>query len=109
MKLDDKLYLDRFNTDQQIHIKIADPEVCLKQCQDKPCTRECAPLMFMIGMKRKRGYLSLTRVAWNAALAVLVVPLAIFFGITRVVVLAYHGKMGKYPTRLPDDKTGNKP
>lgn len=40
MKLDDKLYLVRFNTDKQIHIKIMDPGVCLK-CQDKPCTRIC--------------------------------------------------------------------
>lgn len=40
MKLDDKLYLVRFNTDKQNHIKIADNDVCVK-CQDKPCTRVC--------------------------------------------------------------------
>ena len=33
MKLDDKLYLIRYNTDKQSHIKIADDDVCLKQCK----------------------------------------------------------------------------
>ena len=41
MKLDDKLYLVRFNTDKQSHIKIIDPEVCSKKCEDMPCTRIC--------------------------------------------------------------------
>jgi len=40
MKLDDKLYLVRFNTDKLNHIKIKNGDVCLK-CQDKVCTFIC--------------------------------------------------------------------
>ncbi|NMA69771.1 MAG: 4Fe-4S dicluster domain-containing protein [Desulfitobacterium sp.] len=40
MKLDDKLYLVRFNTDTLNHIKIKNPDLCLK-CKDKVCTFIC--------------------------------------------------------------------
>lgn len=41
MKLDDKLYLIRFNTDKRSHIKILDQDVCAKECEDRACTRIC--------------------------------------------------------------------
>ncbi|NLP44420.1 MAG: 4Fe-4S dicluster domain-containing protein [Peptococcaceae bacterium] len=40
MKLDDKLYLVRFNTDKLNHIKILNNDVCLR-CETKPCTFIC--------------------------------------------------------------------
>lgn len=40
MDINDKLYLIRYKTDRQSHIKVADSDVCIK-CQDKPCTRFC--------------------------------------------------------------------
>ncbi len=40
MKLEDKLYLDKFVWDEQSHIEIVDQEVC-RRCPDKPCTIVC--------------------------------------------------------------------
>lgn len=40
MKLDDKLFLVRFNTDKVSHIRIIDPQVCI-QNEDRNCTRIC--------------------------------------------------------------------
>ncbi|AFQ44426.1 ferredoxin family protein [Desulfosporosinus meridiei] len=54
MKLDDKLYLVRFNTDKLSHIKIANPSVCLQQCQDKPCTRFCPAHVYDWDEEEKR-------------------------------------------------------
>jgi len=53
-KLDDKLYLIRFNTDKQSHIKILDPEVCLKECGDRPCTRICPAHVYHWDEEEKR-------------------------------------------------------
>ena len=39
--IEDKLYLNRFITDNESHLKIRDPKVCLKECKDKPCTFTC--------------------------------------------------------------------
>ncbi len=41
MKLDDKLYLIRYNTDKESHITIAEDDVCRKECKHKPCTFIC--------------------------------------------------------------------
>ncbi|MHB1651991.1 MAG: ferredoxin family protein [Desulfitobacteriaceae bacterium] len=53
MKLEDKLYLVRFNTDKQNHIRIADGDVCLK-CQDKPCTLICPAHVYDWDNEEKR-------------------------------------------------------
>lgn len=53
MKLDDKLYLIRFNTDKQSHIKILDQEACL-QCEDMPCTRICPAHVYHWDEEEKR-------------------------------------------------------
>ena len=37
MKLEDKLYLLKFNWDEQSHIDIVSQDVCAR-CPDKPCT-----------------------------------------------------------------------
>ncbi|MFQ5949088.1 MAG: ferredoxin family protein [Nitrospiria bacterium] len=40
MRLEDKLFLDKYRVDSESHLKIKDPEVCL-QCADKQCTLVC--------------------------------------------------------------------
>lgn len=54
MKLEDKLYLGRFNTDKLNHIKIIDPLVCLEKCPDKPCTRFCPSHVYQWDEEAKR-------------------------------------------------------
>ena len=41
MSIEDKLFLDRFQVDDQSHIKILNPEICLQDCQDQPCLYFC--------------------------------------------------------------------
>ena len=41
MKLEDKLFLDRFRVDTESHLKIIDGDRCLKECKDKPCVNFC--------------------------------------------------------------------
>ena len=40
MKLEDKLYLLKFNWDEKSHIDIVSQDVCAR-CPDKPCTIVC--------------------------------------------------------------------
>lgn len=40
VNIDDKLFLNTYNTDTIAHIKIIDQSVCAK-CKDKPCTYLC--------------------------------------------------------------------
>jgi len=40
MRLEDKLFLDKYRVDTESHLKIKDPEVCL-QCKDQQCTLIC--------------------------------------------------------------------
>jgi ferredoxin like protein len=40
MKIEEKLYLVRYNTDEESHLEIISQEVCEK-CADKPCTFMC--------------------------------------------------------------------
>lgn len=41
MSLEDKLYLDRFQVDEEPHLVIKDQSVCMQDCQDQPCLSIC--------------------------------------------------------------------
>ena len=41
MNLTDKLYLNRYITDGESHLKIRNPDECLKNCEAKYCTYVC--------------------------------------------------------------------
>jgi len=45
MKIEDKLYLLKFNWDAQSHIEIVDQDVC-RRCPDKPCTFLCPAAVY---------------------------------------------------------------
>ncbi len=40
MKIEDRLFLDRFKVDEESHLKITDPSKC-KQCKDQSCLFLC--------------------------------------------------------------------
>ncbi len=40
MKIEDKLFLDRFRVEEESHLKITDADKC-KQCEDQPCLNLC--------------------------------------------------------------------
>lgn len=41
MKLEDKLFLDRFKVDTESHLKIIDGDRCIRDCEEKPCLNFC--------------------------------------------------------------------
>jgi len=42
MKIEDKLFLDRFKVDEaDSHLKIIDPQVCMNKCKGQPCLYFC--------------------------------------------------------------------
>ncbi|MHB8172820.1 MAG: ferredoxin family protein [Thermincolia bacterium] len=41
MKIDDKLFLNRFLPDSESHLKIISRGECLHDCMEKPCTIFC--------------------------------------------------------------------
>ena len=41
MKIEDKLFLDRFKVGEESHLRIVDGEKCTKECQDQPCLYFC--------------------------------------------------------------------
>lgn len=40
VNIDDKLYMDRYNTDIYSHLAVKDQDIC-KKCEGKPCTTLC--------------------------------------------------------------------
>ena len=41
MRIEDKLFLDRFKVDSESHLRIVDGEKCLKQCREQACLYLC--------------------------------------------------------------------
>jgi len=41
MKIEDKLFLDRFKVDEESHLKIIDSQKCMKDCPEQPCLYLC--------------------------------------------------------------------
>jgi len=41
MKIEDKLFLDRFKVNQESHLRIIDGEKCMKDCHEQPCLYLC--------------------------------------------------------------------
>lgn len=46
MKIEDKLFLNRFQADKHSHLKIVDKDACLK-CDNKPCTYICPAKVYV--------------------------------------------------------------
>jgi ferredoxin like protein len=41
MKIEDKLFLNRFKVDEESHLKIKDPKKCVEECKDQSCLYLC--------------------------------------------------------------------
>lgn len=53
MRLEDKLFLDKYRVDSESHLRIKDPEVCL-QCKEKQCTLVCPAGVYKWDSDRKK-------------------------------------------------------
>lgn len=54
LSIKDKLYKDRFKPDKVSHLIIKDPEVCLRHCAEKWCTRFCPAEVYEWEEEQKR-------------------------------------------------------
>lgn len=52
VKVEDKLFLDRFRVDEEPHIRIIDGSVCLEKCQDQPCLYICPANVYKLEKDR---------------------------------------------------------
>ena len=41
MKVEDKLFLNRFRVEEESHLRIVDGSLCWKECADQPCLYFC--------------------------------------------------------------------
>jgi len=46
--IEDKLFLDRFQVDGESHLKILNPEVCVRDCEDQPCLTICPARVYTL-------------------------------------------------------------
>ncbi|MBE3572703.1 MAG: 4Fe-4S dicluster domain-containing protein [Moorella humiferrea] len=53
MRLEDKLFLNRYQTDKRPHLRIKDREVCL-HCDGRPCTFICPARVYVWNEKEGR-------------------------------------------------------
>ncbi|AOQ22560.1 Ferredoxin-like protein FixX [Moorella thermoacetica] len=53
MRLEDKLFLNRYQTDKHPHLRIKDREVC-RHCEGKPCTFICPARVYVWNEREER-------------------------------------------------------
>ncbi len=52
MKIEDKLFLDRFKVDEESHLKIVDSDKCIKECVGQPCLFICPANVYRLERDR---------------------------------------------------------
>lgn len=52
--VEEKLGLLTFKNDSQSHISIPNPDICLNQCRDKPCTKVCPAKVYVWEESQKK-------------------------------------------------------
>ena len=52
VKIEDKLFLDRFKVDEESHLKIIDGEICKEKCKDQPCLYFCPAYVYRLDHER---------------------------------------------------------
>ncbi len=52
MKIEDKLFLDRFKVDDESHPLISNDETCIKECRDQPCLYLCPANVYRLEADR---------------------------------------------------------
>ncbi len=51
--IEDKLFLNRFRVDATPHLKVLDPQVCVRECREQPCLNFCPARVYTIGENGK--------------------------------------------------------
>jgi ferredoxin like protein len=52
MKIEDKLFLNRFRVEEESHLKIIDSSKCFKDCPDQPCLHFCPANVYRLEADR---------------------------------------------------------
>jgi len=48
VKIEDKLFLDRFKVDEESHLKIINPDVCKNKCKTQACLYICPAYVYRL-------------------------------------------------------------
>ncbi len=48
MKIEDLIYLDRHKVDEESHLRIKNPEACMKECKDQACLYFCPAYVYRL-------------------------------------------------------------
>ena len=52
VKIEDKLFLDRFRVDEESHLRLVDGSVCMEKCVDQPCLYICPAQVYKLEKDR---------------------------------------------------------
>jgi ferredoxin like protein len=52
MRIDEKLFLDRFRVDEESHIRIVDDAKCMEECKRQPCLYFCPANVYRLEKDR---------------------------------------------------------
>jgi ferredoxin like protein len=52
MKIEDKLFLDRFRVGTESHLRIIDGDKCFQDCEQKPCLNFCPANVYRLEVDR---------------------------------------------------------
>ncbi|MFP4194587.1 MAG: ferredoxin family protein [Desulfobacterales bacterium] len=47
--IEDKLFLDRFQVDATSHLRVLNPQVCIRDCREQPCLYFCPAGVYTLG------------------------------------------------------------
>ncbi len=48
MKIEDKLFLDRFKVEEESHLRIIDGEKCMTECEERSCLYLCPANVYQL-------------------------------------------------------------
>lgn len=54
VKVEEKLFLDRFRVDEESHLVLKDYKVCIDKCPDQPCLYICPANVYKLEKERIR-------------------------------------------------------
>jgi len=54
MRIEDKLFLDRFHVNDEPHLRIMDVAICMEKCPDQPCLYFCPANVYRMDRDRIR-------------------------------------------------------
>lgn len=52
VRVEDKLFLNRYRVDEESHLQLIDPDVCSARCKDQPCLFLCPANVYRLEGER---------------------------------------------------------